>query len=588
MTAISHVPIWATYLLLAIVSYFAIRVYSKLLTSRTKSILDDFIAQITARHVAIALIFVGLYYGALEFGMKPTLARNIMLAFQLVNGVIFLKRLYPLTIDAITQYLWNRSLSRSAGFAVPLMVRACVAILIAASALMFVYLVFGFEGFQLSITIIGALSFLLAYVFQEPLQNLFGGVTLLLDSPFEYGDLIILDDGKTFRVDHTGSRVTQLYDIKEHTHAYVPNLSLGTQTIVNITHPDTELREVIQIGVAYGTNLEKAKKLLSDICTAHPNILSPADKKIELLQKQETKPKYFEVEKERIRLDGELRIGTEALFRHVMLVEEYARRAEAYGLSDAQRGSLCENIDCCVSELQTIAFLVASWLRHESYIDMLHAGKLLKSEHIEKFVLRELKSPLDGNGSLSSAMINPAESSGSIIFHSGIVPSLKHFSDAIGKSRVQPVISSDVIGTASQDLTNELSNVATFDDMSRSFDAWRRRLQQVDRTLKEAKKCAERHGADDYLVHEHLGSAKKLLQQKFKLQVPGQQFPSVDILEFGGSTIDLRLEYFVDNIAGEHFKRRERVRSEMIISIDKAFANAKIDMPFPHIQIVKG
>ena len=45
--------------------------------------------------------------------------------------------------------------------------------------------------------------------------------------------------------------------------------------------------------------------------------------------------------------------------------------------------------------------------------------------------------------------------------------------------------------------------------------------------------------------------------------------------------------YFVDNIAGEHFKRRERVRSEVMIEIEARFENAKIEMPFPHIQLVK-
>jgi len=102
-------------------------------------------------------------------------------------------------------------------------------------------------------TALGALGFLLLLLFQEPIGNLFSGLYLVVDVPFKYGDLLMLEDGVTYRVEDIGARVTRLYNTEEHTVAYIPNKRLADQQIVNITQPNVQLRAKMAIRIAYET-----------------------------------------------------------------------------------------------------------------------------------------------------------------------------------------------------------------------------------------------------------------------------------------------------------------------------------------------
>lgn len=577
---------WLSTILIAVLVFLLFWIISRIFTSRSKSIVDDFVVKIVSLHAFLLICL----YSAYQFEknrpqhLEPLTTFLILLA--LLNIIVMIIRLSKLIIPAASEYFWEHSDNRAMGFAIPLLVRSIALFGIFSVILYSIFLFFGLDGFQLSLSIIGAMSFLLAYIFQEPLQNLFGGVSLLTDAPFEYGDLIILDDNKTYRVDRTGSRVTQLYDIKEHTHAYVPNLSLGNQVIINITHPDTELREVVSLGVAYGSDMKEVSNTLLEIANAHPNILGAK------LEKRDAAPFFSNpeiegLERERIDCDALLREVSERFYTRISLVSEYARRAEAHGLSVNQRESLKEHISELQNNLSEISVVAAKWLRYEVFVDMIISIQISDDHKLVKSVKNILSDTKEMDKRLGASFLTNEQFSGDLILGSGLLASLVPFSRVLDDVSEQPTISVDEINIAIDGMENEISNMDAFDDIGRQFAMWRRRLQQVQRHLVKAFNCAEHAGADDYLVHSHLSNASNIVRDKFKMKVPGHQFPTVDVLEFGASTIDLRLEFFIDNIAGEHFKRRERVRTEVICKIENIFAEKGIEMPYPHIQIVR-
>ncbi|HEX3126170.1 MAG TPA: mechanosensitive ion channel family protein [Thermoanaerobaculia bacterium] len=72
------------------------------------------------------------------------------------------------------------------------------------------------------VTSIGGTVFVAGLALQPVLSNVFSGISLLADTPFRYGDLIVLQDGTICEVKKIGLRVTQLYSVKSHSVIYMP------------------------------------------------------------------------------------------------------------------------------------------------------------------------------------------------------------------------------------------------------------------------------------------------------------------------------------------------------------------------------
>jgi small-conductance mechanosensitive channel len=73
-------------------------------------------------------------------------------------------------------------------------------------------------------------------------------------------------------------RNTKLYDVKENLLVLVPNNLLASNKIINMSEPNPQLKIYIHIGVAYGTDPNKVKKILLDIANNHPHVLKePVD-----------------------------------------------------------------------------------------------------------------------------------------------------------------------------------------------------------------------------------------------------------------------------------------------------------------------
>jgi MscS family membrane protein len=118
----------------------------------------------------------------------------------------------------------------------------------------------------------GVAGLILAFALQDTLSNYFAGLHLMLDKPFKVDDMIKFGDDYC-RVLTVGFRSTRLYNIFNHDIMIVPNNLLASQTIINKTEPDLNLRINVKVGVAYGSPVEKVKKLILDAVTSHDGIV---------------------------------------------------------------------------------------------------------------------------------------------------------------------------------------------------------------------------------------------------------------------------------------------------------------------------
>ena len=112
------------------------------------------------------------------------------------------------------------------------------------------------------IAVLGAMGLAIGMALQGTLQNFAGGVIILLMKPFRVGDYIECNGYKGYvrdiRIFHTIIRPFNGRTI------IVPNSELATKSLINHTH-EPIIRLDVTVGVAYGTDLNKAKEVLRDV-----------------------------------------------------------------------------------------------------------------------------------------------------------------------------------------------------------------------------------------------------------------------------------------------------------------------------------
>ncbi len=121
---------------------------------------------------------------------------------------------------------------------------------------------------------LGVAGLAIALALQDTLSNLFSGFYLMIDHPFKLGDRIILGEGELYEVRDVGMRSTRLYSIFDHTMVTIPNSELSKGKLTNLVEPDRRIKVRIPIGVAYGSDMTKVRRVLLEISKEAPNVLA--------------------------------------------------------------------------------------------------------------------------------------------------------------------------------------------------------------------------------------------------------------------------------------------------------------------------
>jgi potassium-dependent mechanosensitive channel len=107
---------------------------------------------------------------------------------------------------------------------------------------------------------------------QKLAENFISGLLVLIERPVKKGDFI--DAGGVLgTVEDIGLRAT-LVTSRDGVQVIVPNSNLMSSTVVNYSAPSPERRFEVPVGVAYGTDLDHAVKVMLDVAKAEPKVLS--------------------------------------------------------------------------------------------------------------------------------------------------------------------------------------------------------------------------------------------------------------------------------------------------------------------------
>ena len=110
----------------------------------------------------------------------------------------------------------------------------------------------------------GVAGIALGFAAKDTLANLFAGVFIIADGPYQVGDYVNLESGYRGRVQQIGLRSTRILT-RDDVEITVPNSVIGNGAIVNESSGAPRYRVRLKVGVAYGTDIDRVREVLNDV-----------------------------------------------------------------------------------------------------------------------------------------------------------------------------------------------------------------------------------------------------------------------------------------------------------------------------------
>ena len=118
----------------------------------------------------------------------------------------------------------------------------------------------------------GSSGIAVGFAAKDTLANLFSGVFIMADAPYKIGDVIVLDTAERGEVTHIGIRSTRILT-RDDVEVTIPNSVMGNTKIINESGgPHEKFRCRVSVGVAYGSDIDKVRKILMAIALADKQV----------------------------------------------------------------------------------------------------------------------------------------------------------------------------------------------------------------------------------------------------------------------------------------------------------------------------
>ena len=111
---------------------------------------------------------------------------------------------------------------------------------------------------------------------QTFIQDIISGIFIIADQSVNVGDIVEVD-GQVGRVVNITLRTTRAVN-RENKVLIIPNHKFLTSILFNWTENGSLTRELIHVGVAYNSDMDKVTALLTGIAANHPKVLNPPPK----------------------------------------------------------------------------------------------------------------------------------------------------------------------------------------------------------------------------------------------------------------------------------------------------------------------
>ncbi|MFE0452949.1 mechanosensitive ion channel family protein [Streptomyces sp. NPDC058914] len=116
------------------------------------------------------------------------------------------------------------------------------------------------------LTALGVGGLAVALALQDTLANLFAGIHILASKTVQPGDYIKLSSGEEGYVEDINWRQTTVRNLSNNL-VVIPNGQLAKANMTNFMRPDQQLTILVQVGVAYDSDLEHVERVTTEVVT---------------------------------------------------------------------------------------------------------------------------------------------------------------------------------------------------------------------------------------------------------------------------------------------------------------------------------
>jgi MscS family membrane protein len=235
------------------------------LVRRTATRLDDEFLDVVQREVRWLVALVLLWFATMRLGFLGDELRRFLGDAYFTAGLavctLVLTKLVDFGAESFLAGLVAEDKARLNPVVTVLRRMALLVVLLLAASVFFGH-------FGINITVVaGALGIgglALSLAAQDTLADVIAGFTILFDRPFRVGDRIEIPNENTWGdVVEIGTRTTRIRT-RDNRMVVVPNSTIGKSQVINYTYPDPMYRVEMDVGIGYGQDIEKVRKIILD------------------------------------------------------------------------------------------------------------------------------------------------------------------------------------------------------------------------------------------------------------------------------------------------------------------------------------
>jgi len=258
----------AAYMLGALVGAFLLwilisRVLLRL-TKKTRTVVDDEIVAALRRPVFLSVLLIGAWLAFDRFSPKDNIRQvvyGVIVTLSIILWASAATKIAKSVLGAFARNMGEHKLIQPR--TLPLF-EVILKTLIVGGAIYGLLLTWDINV-TAWLASAGIVGIAVGFAAKDTLANFFSGIFIMADAPYKIGDMIVLDSGERGKVTDIGIRSTRILT-RDDIQIVIPNAYMGNSKIVNETAGiDKKRRLVVNVGVAYGSDIDKVRAVLIDV-----------------------------------------------------------------------------------------------------------------------------------------------------------------------------------------------------------------------------------------------------------------------------------------------------------------------------------
>lgn len=260
---------------------FLLNVFGRKILTKTKTTLDDRVIEVLRGNATLICVIIGIYVGIEHISKISTpedITLNQILSYlQIATFIIIVlavARLISRLIGAIFGWYMDevsRKTQSNLTATIAPLTNKIISIVIFLTGVMIILEHFGVSIGSLLVSL-GVGSLAIALAAQDTLANMIAGFVIMIDRPYRVGDRIQLPSGEIGDVTQIGLRSTHILNF-DNNHVVVPNAEIIKSRLINYSYPHQAIRALVDVGVKYGTDIAKARKILLELANNHTDVM---------------------------------------------------------------------------------------------------------------------------------------------------------------------------------------------------------------------------------------------------------------------------------------------------------------------------